>query len=439
MRVTKYLDNIDSGNDFIGTIPSHWKVERGSAFLFEKKKKNVGTVSTNYLSLMANRGIILYEEKGDVGNKKPEDLSKCKVVTAGDFVLNSMNYSIGSYGVSPHDGVCSPVYVVMENYPDKAEHAFVNYILSNRHYQSYAQSFGTGILDHRRAIGWDEIKQIPVALPPLEEQSAIAAFLDREIAQIDYLVAKKIQFISLIKEKRAATISHSVTKGIRHDTEMQKTSVEWIGEIPASWKLTKLGYLGRCANGINIGGDAFGSGYPFVSYGDVYNNRELPSEVSGLVQSTRADRIVYSVKSGDVLFTRTSETIDEIAFPSVCSETIQNAVFAGFLIRFRPFAGVLVPRFSKFAFQNRGLRAFFVKEMKLVTRASLSQGLLRNMPVALPPIVQQEEIAEYLEETDAKFERLITKTMRSIDLLKEKRTALITAAVTGKIDVRSAA
>src|SRR5690606_3006025 len=131
-------------------------------------------------------------------NKKPDDLTKCKLVEVGDFVINSMNFSIGSYGVSKHDGICSPVYVVMTHNSNVVAPEFVDLILSNSSYQNYAQSFGTGILDHRRSIGWDEIKRIPLAIPPIEEQEKTAAYTHRETARIDTLIAKKPRFIELL-------------------------------------------------------------------------------------------------------------------------------------------------------------------------------------------------------------------------------------------------
>lgn len=157
--------------------------------------------------------------------------------------------------------------------------------------------------------------------------------------------------------------------------------------------------------------------------------------MEGLVQSSAEDRARYTLKAGDVLFTRTSEIIDEIGFSSVCMENMPNAVFAGFLIRFRPIKGKLFPLFSKFLFRNERLRAFFSKEMMIVTRASLSQGLLQRMPVVLPPSEEQREIAQYLQKSEDTFVSVSEKTKTSIDRLKEYRSALITAAVTGQIDV----
>lgn len=283
----------------------------------------------------------------------------------------------------------------------------------------------------------DKLRTVRLPLPDLATQRQIADFLDRETARIDLLIEKKQRFINVLAQKWAAIVTFTLTNGLNSDAPKRDSGVSWIDEIPEHWSVAKLGHIGRSANGINIGGDAFGSGFPFVSYGDVYRNPELPRTVKGLVQSSTEDRARYSLKAGDVLFTRTSEIIDEIGFSSVCMEDMPGAVFAGFLIRFRPMKGKLVPSFAKFLFRNERLRAFFSKEMMIVTRASLSQSLLQRMPVVLPPIEEQKEIAQYLQKAEDTFGSVSEKTKTSIDRLKEYRSALITAAVTGQIDVQT--
>src|SRR5262249_36812161 len=158
-------------------------------------------------SLMANVGVIPYADKGDVGNKRPDDLTKCKHVARGDLVINSMNYGIGSFGVSNYNGVCSPVYVVLRTDDTLVDPRFAYRIFQNRAFQLFAQSFGNGILGHRRAIGWDVLRTIPVALPPRPEQIAIASFLDHETAMIDALIAEQRRLIQLLGERRQAIIS----------------------------------------------------------------------------------------------------------------------------------------------------------------------------------------------------------------------------------------
>ncbi len=212
------------------------------------------------------------------------------------------------------------------------------------------------------------------------------------------------------------------------------SGIEWLGEIPEHWEIVKLKYLGNFQNGISINSEAFGAGYPFVSYGDVYNNISIPFNVKGLVNSTEIDRKVYSVKQGDIFFTRTSETIDEIGISSVCLKTIENAVFAGFLIRFRAYKKILDNNFTKFYFRRNLNQYFFAKENGLVTRASLSQELLGKLPVIIPPLKEQEQIANFLDEKCEQIANFIEKKEKLISLLKEQKQVLINETITKGLD-----
>lgn len=212
--VTKGLDPSapmkDSGVEWIGDIPAHWEVTKVRAAVTDINLRNDPIRSENYLSLMANIGVMLYEEKGDVGNKAPEDFSRCKLVQTGDLVINSMNYGIGSFGVSPHDGICSPVYIVLRPLQESVV-AYVERIFECRPFQRLAQSFGNGILEHRRSINWGILKGMEVPKPPINEQHAIAAYLSAEVAQIDTTIADAREAIALSRERRAALISAAVT------------------------------------------------------------------------------------------------------------------------------------------------------------------------------------------------------------------------------------
>ncbi len=428
----KYRSHTESGHPWIGKIPEYWTLTRVGQ-VFKQRSTKVSDRDFSPLSV-TKMGIIPQLEHV----AKTDDNDNRKLVKAGDFVINSRSDRKGSSGIADTDGSVSLINTVLQ-ITGEVHPRFCHHLMRSTAFQEEFYRMGNGLVADLWSTNFKAMKGINLPLPPLQEQISIAQFLDVETRHIDDLIQEKSRFIDLLQEKRIAEISHAVTRGLDPDVPMKPSGVEWIGDIPASWKLTKLGYLGRSANGINIGGEAFGSGFPFVSYGDVYKNRQLPTKVKGLVASTKQDQRAYSVQEGDVFFTRTSETIEEIAFPSVCMQNIPDAVFAGFLIRLRPYEGALVPGFSKYAFQNRAVRHFFAKEMKLVTRASLSQGLLQSLPIPLPPIEEQEKIAEHLAHQEQRFTDLVSDTERSIALLKEKRAALITAAVTGKIDVRSAA
>ena len=215
----------------------------------------------------------------------------------------------------------------------------------------------------------------------------------------------------------------------RYDT-YKDSGVQWLGEIPGHWGCVRLKNLGNCQNGVSKGGDYFGEGFPFVSYSDAYKNIVLPTKVQGLAVSTEDDRITYSVEKGDVLFTRTSETIDEIGFASTCLETIKDSVFAGFLIRFRPNTCSIIPEFYKYYFRSIHLRKFFTKNINIVTRASLSQQLLGQLKVLIPSIDEQRTISSYLDDKCGKIDEWVTKKQKEVEHLQELKQRVIADAVT---------
>lgn len=283
------------------------------------------------------------------------------------------------------------------------------------------------------AINASQLVDLAIPLPPLETQKRVAAFLDEKTAQIDGLMAKKKALLERLAEKRRAIITQAVTKGLNPAAAMKDSGIDWLGQIPTHWEVKRLRFLARLQNGINIGGEYFGSGYPFVSYGDVYSNFAVPTNGSGLVESSDEDRLRYSVRRGDILFTRTSETIEEIGISSTCLQDIDDATFAGFLIRARPWTGTLAPEYSKYYFRQEGIRSYLVKEMNLVTRASLGQTLLGDLPVLLPPVEEQIQIGLQTDTQIGHLDNIRSAIEKSIQALNEYRSALITAAVTGQI------
>lgn len=277
-----------------------------------------------------------------------------------------------------------------------------------------------------------DLGRIAIPVPPKREQAAIAAVLDECCSSIDRTVSTLESQISLLKRYRASVIHEAVTRGLNPNVPTKPSGVDWIGNIPEDWDVTPLGYLGSFQNGISKDGDSFGEGHPFVSYGDVYSSRSLPATVKGLVKSNTDEQSRYSVKTGDVFFTRTSETASEIAFASTCFSTIEKATFAGFLIRFRPNGNRLNPRYGSYYFRNTGLRNYFVKEMMIVTRASLGQQLLKRLPVLIPSIDEQERIADYLDARTAAIDAILDTKRKQLDILKRRRQSLIYEYVTGK-------
>lgn len=286
------------------------------------------------------------------------------------------------------------------------------------------------------ALNLEPLGSTVVPIPSYKEQQKIAAYLDHTTSLIDQLIEKNTALLELLDQQRKALINEAVTKGLDPKAKMKESGIGWLGEVPEHWSVLPLRTLGTLQNGVSASAEYFGEGSPFVSYGDVYRNVALPEHFQGRARSTQEDQDRYSLFAGDVLFTRTSETIDEIGIASTCLRDIPEAVFAGFLIRFRPDAGKLFPGFSKYYFRSKGVREFLASEVNLVTRASLSQELLKRLPVCLPPFEEQGRLAEQINERVSRIDSLEQMVRESIDKLAEYRQSIISEAVTGKMDLR---
>ena len=418
----------DSGIEWIGEVPEHWSIDKIGA-VYHVRNEKVSDQDFMPLSVTKN-GIVPQLEtaaKTDNGDNR-------KLVRKNDFVINSRSDRRGSCGISAYNGSCSLINTVLVPERDMSN-GYYSHIFRSNHFSDEFYRWGSGIVDDLWSTKWADMKQIRIPSPSIEEQESISCFLDKKTSAIDELIADKSRMIELLREKRQAIISEAVTKGLDRTVPMKDSGIEWIGEVPEHWDIKKLRYIGKCQNGINKSGDEFGFGFPFVSYGDVYNNEILPFEVNGLINTSENEQKNYSVLENDVFFTRTSETIEEIGLSGICFKTIEKAAFAGFLIRFRPNGSYLKKEYSRFYFQCQLLRQYFVKEMCIVTRASLSQELLKNLLVVIPPINEQNDISLYLEKQTTNIDNLITDIESQIEKLKEYRQSLISAVVTGKVKV----
>lgn len=425
----------DSGIEWINQIPKSWELKRIKAVLHERNETN-NPIKTNFiLSLTNDRGIIPYEEKGDVGNKSKDDITGYKLAYPDDIVLNSMNVFIGSVALSKYYGCVSPVYYMLRLRNRNDDIRFYNYLFQTRQLQTKLHGYGNGIMDIRMRIQMSKLNTVMLPIPPFEEQRKIADYLDDKCTKIDAIIAKQEKIIEKIKLYKSSLIMELVLGGLHADIHMKDSGYDFIGAVPSTWSVMRLRNIGTPQNGISKGGEFFGQGFPFVSYGDVYRNFTLPKSVPGLVDSTEEEREKYSVREGDIFFTRTSETIEEVGFSCVCEKTIADATFAGFLIRVRPKNDILYTGYAKYYFRSNHLREYLVKEMNLVTRASLGQDLLKSMPVLIPPKEEQIEIANYLDQKCERIEKQVACREQLISKLTEYKKSLVYECVTGKKEI----
>ncbi|MFS0562752.1 restriction endonuclease subunit S [Terribacillus sp. 179-K 1B1 HS] len=424
------MEKRKKSHDWIGQIPLDWQRVK-LKYAVNPINEKVGPES--YLKYVGLENIESKTGKYIVKEEISID-GISNTFKIGDILYGKLRPYLSKCTIANFDGKGTTELLVLRQKKLTSINRFIKYVILNDKFTDIINSSTYGAKMPR--ANWEFIGEQVIPLPPIKKQILIADYLDKKTSEIDALIADKENLIKLLEEKRQAIITEAVTKGLNPDVKMKGSGVDWIGEIPEHWGVKKLGFLGRTQNGISKSSDEFGFGTPFVSYGDVYRNMELPFKVEGLVNATQTDKNSYSVKKGDVLFTRTSETIEEIGIASTCIKTIEEATFAGFLIRFRPTTKEITPEFSKYYFRSNLGRRYFVKEMNIVTRASLSQDVLKGFSVLIPPNEEQIQIAEFLDFKTNKIKESIELLGKQINTLKEYRQSLIYEVVTGKIDVR---
>ena len=421
----------DSGIEWIGEIPDDWTLQRGKTIFAQRLTK--GNQSEILLAATQKYGMLPQSEvEGVVQVKEDADLQQFRTVHKKDFVISLRSFQ-GGFEYSQYEGVCSPAYQVFYN-TNPICHNYYRLLFKSDGFIQKMNSMTVGIREGKN-IQYSDFADSLIPVPPINQQQRIADYLDRKCSQIDSIIARQQEVIEKLKAYKLSVITETVTKGLSPDVPMKDSGIDFIGSIPETWRICRLRNIGTLQNGISKGGEFFGHGFPFVSYGDVYRNFSLPVQVAGLIDSSDEERRNYSVESGDIFFTRTSETIEEVGFSSVCEETIPDATFAGFLIRVRPFTDDLVPKFAKYYFRSNHHRYYLVKQMNLVTRASLGQDLLKSMPVLVPPKDEQISIAAYLDKKCGAIESSIEYKQRVIERLTSYKKSLIYEVVTGKKEV----
>ena len=423
-----YPEYKESGFEWLGDIPSHWGVGKLGA-CFEERNEKVSDKDYAALSVTKN-GIVPQMEhvaKTDAGDNR-------KKVCVNDFVINSRSDRKGSSGVSSYEGSVSLISTVLKL--REYDPSFIHHLFRSYNFQEEFYKYGKGIVADLWSTRYAEMKTISVPLISVEEQVAIATYLDRETARIDKLVTEKQNFIKLLKEKRQALISHVVTKGLDPHVKMKDSGIEWIGEVPEHWEVSKLSYryevlLGKMLDDKKITGDYLGY---YLRNTDVQwdkiNDKNLPQ------MDFRPQEIErYQVVKGDLLVCEGGEVgrcaiwdKDEVCF-------YQKA-----LHRLRPYSKYKdYPRFMFYVLSNAVSQERFMSRANKATIAHLPADSFRQYRFGFPSFAEQELIADYLDKLKYNYDVLLGEVNESILLLKEHRTALISAAVTGKIDVRNQA
>ena len=317
------------------------------------------------------------------------------------------------------------------------DNRFLYYITHSELFRNTGTALMTGAAGQKR-VPPSFLADFEIGVPSVEEQRAIADFLYEQTAKIDALIDKKRQLIALLQEKRTALISHAVTKGLDPTMPMKESGVAWLGEMPAHWTLLRLKYVSKIQSGLTLGRDLRNRETircPYLRVANVQDGYLDLDEITYVdILPHEVDR--YRLQHGDVLMTEGGD-FDKLGRGYVWDSQIDDMLHQNHVFAVRVDRHCIKPHYLAHLTASLHGKNYFTSTSQQTTNlATINQQKLNNFPIPLPPIKEQQEILNLIAVSSAYFKRLLTLTADAISKLEEYRTALISAAVTGQIDVR---
>ena len=422
----------DSRIEWIGEMPKDWEIKRIQFCLEEIKEKNAPVQTEQVLSLVKDRGVMLYEEKGDVGNKSKTDVSEYKLAYPNTLVVNSMNILIGSVGISDYFGCVSPVYYVFKE-TEFADLRFINYVFNTRELQKELRRYANGILEIRLRVSASDIFKRKIPLPKKSEQSLIADFLDVKCKEIDELASLITDEIETLEQYKLSIITETTNKGLVR-SELKDSGIEWLGEIAKDYEICRVKDVTTLVtDGSHIAPDTSSEVYNFVSVADMDDFGMI--DLKNCLQITE-EQYDYLVRTGckpqehDVLISKDG-TIGKTTI--VKNDT--DFVVASSLVIMRPSKAIL-PEYLQYC-----LMSGFVQEQlnSLLSGSALrrvSVGKNANLKIVFcKDINHQQDIVEYLDGKCQIINQAILEKKEQLETLEQYKKSLIFEYVTGKKEV----
>ncbi len=421
-----------SGSPWLGDVPAAWGVQPLLGVATERSESNVGMLESNLLSLSYGR--IIQKDIDSNDGLLPASFETYQIVRPGDIVLRLTDLqndkrSLRS-AIVKEQGIITSAYLAL--WPHKIEPGFLAYLLRAYDLTKVFYSMGGGL---RQSMKFSDLKRMPVVLPSDDEQSAIAAFLDRETAKIDAMIGEQEKLIALLAEKRQATISHAVTRGLKPDAPMKDSGVTWLGDVPAYWRVIPLKHFARIGNGSTPNRDNSDywaeDGFPWLN-SSVVNQDEVSNAQQFVTAKALDECHLPIVTPPAVLVGITGQGKTRGMATRLCLTATVNQHLAYIKPDERELSVPYLVRVFEAAYDHLRTES----EGAGSTKGAITCDQLGRLCIAAPSIEEQGEIIEFLSHEISKLDGLVSAAESAIDLLKERRSALISAAVTGKVDVR---
>lgn len=414
----------DSGVPWVGDIPESWQVKPMYSLGAPVRQLNSDSRETNLLSL--SYGKIIRKDIESSTGLLPESFDGYQIVEKGDLVfrftdLQNDQRSLRS-GLVHEKGIITNAYLGFR--PKKINSRYLDYLMRAYDLQKVFYAMGSGL---RQSLTYSEVRRLPIIFPPLEEQRRIADYLDRELVEIDELSKRLTSLSQILNERRQAFVFQMVTEGAVRNRDLAKTKEFWLGQVPEGWTIRKIGHLFK-----SIGSgttppadreDLYEGHIPWVTTGELREN-EITQTQKSVSQKTLAEFSALKIyPKGSLVVALYGATIGRLAFLGV-DATVNQACCA-----LTEPKGIL----PRFAFYTLGaMRERLIAEAVGGSQPNISQDILRNFQIPLPPIDEQRQIVETLDAQLPKLDAVASVVDKTLEKLGQRRNSLVSEAVSGK-------
>lgn len=425
-----YSEYRESGQPWLGRMPTHWEVHRNGRLFAERRETADPTLPILEVSLRT--GVRVRNLEKGARKQVMADRSKYQRAHAGDIVYNTMRMWQGAVGVAPVDGLVSPAYVVARPRP-AVEPRYYAYLFRTAVYLQQVEIESRGIVPDRNRLYWDAFKRMPSVYPPVEDQHAIADFLDAHGRLGRRFERAKRRLTALLVEQRLRGVLHNISGGASTESKTPRTGVEWLGPIPPTWDVIALRMryavdLGKMLDAKHITGEHL---RPYLRNVDVQWGRVNTVDLPQMdIESHEAAR--YTLEPGDLLVCEGGE-VGRAAF---WEGELEGCAYQKALHRVRVLdPGRDNPRFLYYLLFAAAKIGVFLADGSENTIAHLTREKLRAHRFPFPPREEQDSIVRRLDEEGAAIDRVMDRHLAEIRLMREYSTRIIAASVLGHLDV----
>ena len=430
-RYDKYKD---SGIAWIGEIPEHWNLVKS---IFNRRtKKNNPILTEERLSLSIEKGVTLYSEKTTNLDRFKEDFTQYQIAYPNDIVLNSMNMIVGAIGISHYLGCVSPVYYVIAPKDKNINVNYYGYLLNNFRIRNLYHALGEGIyaIDRgegrintcRLKVSYDKFGSIIVPIPSINEQLSIATYLDQKCSKIDELITLQEEMITKLQSYKQSVITEAVTKGLDKNVPLKDSGIEWIGKIPEHWSKNKIirlfSIIGSGTTPKSSKEDNYIGSVNWIQSGDI--NGSYIENCKNSISNTalkeyptlkiyKAPFIIvamYGASVGNISISNIDGCVNQAC--CVMNETKQN--------------------FKYLFYAMNSVKKYLIYKAEGGGQPNISQDKIKNTWLPIPPLSEQQSIADYLDQKCSEIDELISIKQQKIEKLKDYKKSLIFECVTGK-------